>query len=404
MKAAKNSIPHLLFAGVRRIVGTYVVGVVLAYTCFGQHFSERFDRYSVQQGLSDYSAMALMQDSSGYLWIGTQNGLNRYDGTHFKSYIASPTDSLSLKDGFIFDVQEGTERDIWLATMNEGLIQFDISTELFTTHTYSDSEDDKGLRTLCYDSEGMLWLGAMNGKLFRYDPAARVSEDFSDFVSHSDSLLIYSVFEASSFPGIIWVGSDKGVLGLNYRTRQATHIEDENGAPVEEAREIYEDRTGGVWIGGGKGLHRYDPGSQQLISSQYMVDGELKPINFKIRVIAEDHRGALWLGTSDEGVKRYNVLSKSILSFQNQLDAPYSLSDNAVRSLLLDDSDMLWVGTFSGLNKYNPYREEVLHIDNEAFNGVIFAIEEDSKGRYLVRYGRGATRLGSFKERDLCTT
>ena len=386
MNTAK-SIPHLLIAGVHRLVGVYVVGVILAYTCAGQQFSERFDRFSVQQGLSDYSVMALLQDSSGYIWIGTQNGLNRYDGVHFKSYIASPADTNSLKDGFIFDLLEGKEEDIWLATMNEGLIQFDVRSESFITHAYSDTGESKGLRTICYDSEGKLWLGSLNGGLFRYDPETNTSEDYSGIVSHSDSLDIFSVFEASSFPGIIWIGTDKGAFGLNYRTQQAVHIETESDSTTGAVRVIYEDRSGALWLGGENGLHWYDPESQHLMFRHYVVDGQLSPVGFNIRAISEDHRGALWLGTEEDGLKRYDALRKSIVSFQNKIDAPFSISNNAVRSILHDDSDMLWVGTFAGLNKYNPYREEVLQIDSEAFNGAIMAVEEDSKGNIWLGTG-----------------
>lgn len=382
-----KSIPLLLIAGVHRLVSLYVVGVILAYTCVGQHFSERFDRFSVQQGLSDYSVMALLQDSSGYIWIGTQNGLNRYDGVHFKPYVASPADTNSLNDGFIFDLLEGEKGNIWLATMNEGLIQFDVYNEEFITHAYSESEEGRGLRTICYDSEGKMWLGALNGGLFRYDPETKISEDYSGIISHSDSLDIFAVYEASSFPGIIWVGTDKGLYGMNYRTHQAAQIGNGNNSPPENVRAIYEDRSGALWIGGENGLYWYDPESQQLISRQYLVDGQLQPVEFSIRAILEDHRGALWLGTNEDGLKRYDALSNTILSFHNKIDAPHSLSNNAVRSILQDDSEMLWVGTFAGLNKYNPYREEVLQIDSEAFNGAIMAVEEDSKGNIWLGTG-----------------
>jgi len=360
-----------------------LVILLWANTSSAQYISNQFERIPLLR-MSDYSIMALMQDSSGYIWAGTQNGLNRYDGIRFKSFKTSLTDSLAIQDGFIFDMLEGSDGDVWLGTMDEGLIQFDANQEQFITHSFSGETDSQGVRTMCYDSEGKMWIGSGDGGLYRFDKNTSSSEDFSNIIAKQDSITIFSVFEASSFPGIIWIGSDQGVHALNYRTKEARllNVNTESGvwSPLETARVVFEDRSGLVWVGGEGGLYWYDPESQHLVSAVYIDNGIIMPVDFHLSVIAEDHRSSLWLGTRSDGVKKYNLLTKQIWSYANQLNDPKSLSDNSIRSLLIDDSNMLWVGSFAGLNKYNPYREEVTHIDSESFNGGVMEIEEDANG------------------------
>lgn len=240
----------------------------------------RFEHITVDQGLSDNNALCILQDSKGYIWFGTWNGLNRYDGYSITNYYNDPRDSTSLSFNVIFNLHEDREGIIWIVVVGAALSTFDRKTEKFS-HFKPDSSgappiQTNNLRALNEDREGMVWIGNVNGELGRFDKATRKFYKWNDsrfaFTKSVTSVdpvpSIYNIFKDRS--GVLWLATLNGLYQLNVSTagpgkpgtasftRICHDSTNENSLSSNRVRVIYEDSKGIFWIGTEMGLNRFD--------------------------------------------------------------------------------------------------------------------------------------------------
>lgn len=189
--------------------------------CFGQNEILRFEHLGVEEGLSNESVTSILQDSKGYIWVGTTDGLNKYDGYSFTKYRFDPFDSTSISQNFIFAIFEDRDGSIWVSS-NEGLCRFDRSNERFTRYKPSKNAkfSDPNISVINEDSDGMIWLGSFSGGLCRFDKRrGKFLPDYFDLryqqpsgVKTSPTDAIICMYRDQS--GTLWVGSTTGLHSI----------------------------------------------------------------------------------------------------------------------------------------------------------------------------------------------
>ncbi|MCP4543236.1 MAG: GAF domain-containing protein [Chloroflexi bacterium] len=345
----------------------------------------KFERISLEQGLSDSTIFCILQDSKGFMWFGTHDGLNKYDGYDFTVYRHDLEDPNSLSNNAVRSIYEDQFGTLWVGTDGGGLDRFDRGSERFV-HYQNDPADfgslsHNSVRAIYEDQSGMLWIGTGGGGLDRFD---RETERFTHYrydLNKPNSLshnFVTSIYQDKS--GMLWIGTNGGgfdrfdpeskefvhhqanpedPLGLGDNYQVST---DPNSLSNNYVMTVYEDRLGNLWLGTRGGLDKFDRESGQFIHYQTDSNDPNSLSHNRVSMIYEDRLGALWVGTGGGGLDRFDRENERFVHYQTNLDDPYSLSNDRVWSVYQDRSGVLWVGTGGGgINKFDRETEKFTH-------------------------------------------
>ena len=372
----------------------------------------RFDSYSVEEGLSQSSALSLLQDRRGFLWVGTEDGLNRFDGANFKIYRADPDDPQSISNNYVAALAEDPNGNLWIGTYGGGLNRFDPTDETFT-HYRADPENPSSLShdqilELLIDSEGILWIGYRGSGLDRFDPEMETFEHYKHDPDNPNSLSQDEVRAlAKDNNGMIWIGTSEGLNRLDPQTAQITrYLHDPRNPDTPSADpilELYVDRSGDLWIGTVRGLDRFSQARNEV--DHYLFDAA-NPQGLShpnVTGIIEDPAGGLWVAT-DGGLNYLDQDSGEFIQFHHDPANPESLDRSEIEDLLLDSSGGLWVGTYGGgLNRADPRHARLALYQarpdesNGPSDSSLWGIFEDSRG--VLWIGTDGAGLDSFDRR-----
>jgi len=290
--------------------GVSVFGFAAVLACFGmaQHRQISFQRLTSEDGLSQNTANAIVQDKQGFIWIGTEDGLNRFNGYEIEVFRNDPENPNTLINNTV--------------------------------------------ESLLVDSEGMLWVGT-NGGLTCMDPASGAMTHFRHDEADADSLSgnkVWVIFQDSKKR--IWVGTDQGGLNLMKPDRSGfLKASPDAGALTRDGhahiRDILEDEDGILWVATGSGLFRLDPATLQMQFMSLGEDESQLDDPAAIMDLTWGDGGHLWLSTNGRGLIRYHPESKSILEIHHREGDPLSLSENHLRQTLIDPEGQLWIATRS---------------------------------------------------------
>lgn len=330
---------------------------------YSQKESLRFEHFTVENGLSDNRITALLQDSKGYIWIGTFDGLNKYDGYTFTKYQLDPFDSNSVSQNLIYTIWEDKFGSIWVGTF-EGLCKLDRNTGRFTRYKPSPNAkfSDPNISAISADDTGMMWVGSASGGLCRFDrETGKFLPDTFDlgFRKLPGSELHDGVFSIyNDRDGTIWIGADKsGLHQLNLKAtkqgdkpiksymRYQNNPADSNSLSNNSILGIFKDRTGILWIATMNGLNNFDKKSRKF--KRYRAQNIPGSITSNLMGywmggrFAEDSKGNLWIAT-DNGL---NMLNRERTSFNAYFPNP---SEAKVLSEML-----IWLVDGTG-NTLNP--------------------------------------------------
>lgn len=296
-----------------------------------------FQSLNVKQGLNNSSVRSIFKDSRGYIWLGGDYGLSRYDGTNFTYFTAE--EGLS-SNGRISSILEDRQGRLWFGTAN-GVSIYDGT--CFMHFTAEESLKFGPVRSMLEDKQGNIWIGTLLNGLIRYD-----GENFTRFTKREGLIggNISALWEDKK--GRIWIGT--WINGL-WRYDPAlgesgtfTHYSPQNGLGVNRrVHAIFEDRRGNLWFGTPVGAYRYD-GNVFF----YYPRGEVLP-DKDVLCIGEDQKGSLWFGTWGGGASRFDGTSFTTYTKED------GLSNNSISKMWEDDLGRMWFGTFGGgMNRYNP--------------------------------------------------
>ena len=378
-----------------------------------------FVHIGFEEGLLNENIISILQDSKGFMWVGTFDGLYKYDAYSFTKYQFDPFDSNSLSQNFIYTIFEDKYGTIWVSTF-EGLCKFDRSTEKFTRYKPLPNEkfSDPNISSINEDNNGIIWVGNHSGGLCRFDRQTGkfLNEDFDlgfrQLTGNKASLRddITCIYKDRS--GTLWVGNLTGLHSINLTAAKQgqpsqvsfTHYQhdpgNENSLSSNVVASVFEDRAGIMWVATDNGLnsldrktnvikrYQHDPRNIHSISCNNLV------IWFG-RGIKEDMEGNLWI-CSTEGL---NKLNKERTIFTPYFHTPTdgkSISADITMSLEIDKANILWAGSLTGsLNKAN-LNQKIFGVirqdpnnDNSLSNNEVTDIMEDKEGIIWISTYRG---------------
>ncbi len=370
----------------------------------------RFEQLSSAHGLSQGTVNCLLQDRGGFLWLGTQEGLNRYDGYGFVVYKHDPAEATSLPASWIEALVEDPSGDVWVGTEGGGLARWRRATDAFVAFRH-EPEDPASLpgnrvRALLVDrTTGDLWIGTFESGLARMAAADvaggaggavrfdRFRHDPSDAASLSSDGVRW-LFEDSA--GDLWIGTLSGLNRFDRSRGTFVRFRHDPSNPAslsdDAVLSILEEHGGALWVGTENGLNRLERSGDRF--SRYSSDAE-NPASLShdyIRVLYQDRSRRLWIGT-DGGL---NVMSaagggRRFDRYLNDPADPSSLSNDRVMSIVQDRAGVMWIGTQGGgVDKFDPSTLAFRHYKADPSsagglsNNSVFAFASDARERLWI--------------------
>jgi methyl-accepting chemotaxis protein/ligand-binding sensor domain-containing protein len=326
----------------------------------------QFTYLGVEHGLPQGTVMAIQQDTKGFLWIGTYEGLSRFDGYEFQTFRHDIKDSNSLPNNIIHDIALDKNGYIWVAT-EEGLSKFDPRTEKF----YNFRNDKRNLSSLpdnyvyllFIDSKDRLWIGTQSKGLCYYDKKTNSFFEFSSGQQQTSQFPSNDVLSIDEdHLGTLWIGTSNGLCHFNPDTKKVLEVIKNDSTQTPRLgeniiRSVYFDKTyQELWLGTqNTGLSRLNPVTRVLTKIPIDEKGVLGPVSENIRYICKDRNDNIWVATQYGGVSRFNRDSKNFTTFRNNPKDSKSLRYNSILRLYEDGMGNMWVAFINGLCIYQKY-------------------------------------------------
>ncbi len=383
-----------------------LIGVFCNDSYAKDNYNINFKSITIDDGLSQSLAEYIYQDSFGYIWIGTNDGLNRYNGNEFKVYKNIKNDINSISNNMISSLVEDEDKNLWIGT-DGGLNKMNLITGDITRYLVSDDDKVRSntvVDELLIDSKGRLWVCTING-LNLYDSKN------DTFVKVASEYLENKGLQAidEDCEGNIWVSTREGLYKYNPSNNEIEEfLHDKNNPNTISENNIfsvyYSEKK--LWIGtktGGLNVMNLDDYSVKVYTHDPNNSKSI-PSNF-IRDIIRDKDGTMWLAT-DQGLARFDEENEIFYTYKNNTDK-YSICDDNIINLYQDNLGVIWVGTFNGISKFssnkdfNVYRNDPTN-NNSLSNSSVCGIYEDDEGIVWVgTFNSGINRID--KKNDIIT-
>ena len=372
-------------------------------------------------GLPEGNVHTVLQDSQGFVWFGTEDGLVRYDGQHLARYGYSPGSKHSLPGEFICQAVEGPRHDLWIAIRNGGIARWNRLTNDFTVFKHEPNDPNSlasdEVRTLAIDAQGRVWIGTSDAGLDVLDPRSGRFQHLRHDAARPGSLVSDHVtalaFDAA---GDLWIGTDQGLDELAPAGHTFRHLglspADPHTPGGAYVTQVLQDRDGSIWVGmKSAGLHRLD-GNGHL--EQVFRHDPRNPDSLasdEVHALLDDRQGRLWVGTA-AGLDLLDRVTGTFVHYGHERDDPHTLPNSSILSLYQDAAGLVWIGTATGgVSRWDPRSAELGAHRPDWLDGrfvTAFADAPDNKvwiasmGGGLAEYDLGAGRrvdLGSLTQR-----
>ena len=422
---------------------------------YSQPNNLKVEKISLEHGLSQVNVRCILQDKNGFMWFGTQDGLNRYDGYEFVKFKWNPSDSNSIPGNLISSLIEDDNGNIWIGTMGGlavynpfenrlkrinhkkqesdllpgnisslyksndgslwisdyslGLFNYDLTKDEFTVFQ-ADSLlpaglEDNILTAVIEDKNKFVWIGTFSRGLIRYDLSSGSYKKYKG----SNGLSSNSITSLCIVEDYLYIGTMNGLNILNTKTGiidiYNKQPNNSNAISSDHILTIYNDMAGNVWIGTENGgLNLFNPLTKQFtifMSDPLISDGITDNTIYSIYC---DRSNNLWLGTSSSGLNKVNLLPNKFRSISKSSNNQNVMKNYSIRSILADDDDNLWLGTDYGLYRFNSTRNKVTPYffnrnDDKSINdNKVWAISQDQNGDVWIGTQRGLAKFNKKKE------
>ena len=373
--------------------------IVLHDYALSQEMKIEFDHLNSVNGLSQNNALITFQDKKGFIWIGTEDGLNLYDGTECKIYRNNPNDLNSLGSNFIRSIAEDEAGNLWIGTQ-EGLNRYNLETDNFTRFL-SNSEDSgtivsNNIYGTYLDSRKQLWISTEKG-ISIYNTLTHEMNLIQHEEGNSNSLpsnIVRSVIEDKK--GNIWIATSGGLFTFSPDNKSFTNYTSDpmnkTGISSNNVQCVFIDSKNMIWAG------TFDNGLNLLINQKKGLfrrftanaDNPKALPNNQINTISENREGVIYIGTSD-GLCYFDEANDNFINLPREIRNDKNLGSMEIADVFFDNTDRMWVGTRGGgLNIYDPGINKFIHYKNDksdinSLKGeIVTSFTEDDKGNLWV--------------------
>ncbi|MCX6165608.1 MAG: triple tyrosine motif-containing protein, partial [Ignavibacteriae bacterium] len=338
----------------------------------------RYTNFTSENGLSNNTVNCIFQDKYGFLWIGTNNGLNKYDGYIFTNYHANPADSSSLSSDFITSIVEDITGNLWIGTVGGGLNRFDINTQSFFHYkfnkTVANSETNIDIISLSPDNFGNIWIGTKHNGIYKFNIY------FNDFTNYKNGSPDFFNTATDSINVINFIGNSKLLIGTtsgltnfdfkNNITKTYKHSNNnKSGLCNNFIYSIFKDKSDQIWIGtANSGFQNFNLESGSFSSYNIFENNKLAK-NCNINCITEDKENNLIIST-DIGYEifKFNKLNYKLGIINYDYQSSKISAGIVLNTLYVDCNNILWIGNYNmGIGKYNLYKPkfDLISLKNE---------------------------------------
>lgn len=350
-----------------------------------------FSNLTVENGLSQNSVMAIAQDSTGLIWLGTRQGINRYDGYRFKIYKSEEGNNVSLPQGETTALLTDAEGTLW-AGLSKGLAMYNGNKDIFETVT---GLNNPSIESLYQDRQKRLWVGTLRGINLLTDKKNKRFESFLFGNKPNDPINnIYCIFQDET--GLFWVGTGNGLMTMRYNKHRIAYqkVPLPNSTADGYVTAIASDKQHNIWVGSSNGLYQLAPNGKVIKSFLHSDSNPNSIVHNDIREVMLDKNGRVWVGTQN-GLSLLDPATGLCINYQHDPEIIYSISQNSIHNLFTDRDGNIWVGTYFGgvnisypiLTNFRAYRNSKQQ--NSLSNNVVSSIVESGQGFWIGTEGGG---------------
>ena len=425
-----------------KLVTTISLIILFSEMIFPNPQDYRFRRIGVEDGLSQSTIFASLQDKIGFMWFGTASGLNKYDGYKLTIYSNNPNDSSSISDDGIISILEDSRGTLWIGTVDGNINKYDRLTDSFSHIKISSLfEKEPGIGTDYYDypiafsrnqnstitsmiedSDGNIWVGTWGNGIVVIDKELNKINHFYYNGSDKNSLPINRVSKLLLDENeTVWIGTFGGGLCKSLKDKNGNYTfytyshspRNINGLTDNRIITLLNDSEFNLWIGsynGGLNFLKREDKNKALNETKFTKykpeAGKNSLSNNTVMALCEDKLGNIWIGTFGGGLDKYNTVSRKFLNFKYSPLNQNSLADNDVLSLSVDRAGIIWAGSHLGAGvtiiqlcraKFNLYTHQADN-PNSLSDNVIWSIYEDKdKMLWVGTYRGGITKIDRTK-------
>ncbi|SKB81965.1 hybrid sensor histidine kinase/response regulator [Dyadobacter psychrophilus] len=365
---------------------------------FSQDRNAVFRHLTTGQGLSQNNVTCIVKDKHGFMWFGTQDGLNKFDGYKFTVYRNDPRNPQSISHNYIHTIFEDRQGRLWIGTDDGGLSRFNSDKDTFTNYLHKAGDNNSlannKVHAIDQDKSGNIWVGTIGGGVSILNPQKNTFRNFSSDPGASGSLSNNIVSDITvDSKGTVWIATGGGGLNkfnaatnsfLNYKNDPA----DPASLSINDLNEVLEDSRGRLWIATeGGGLNLFNPNTGKFTVFRHQ-DGQPAGLSHNdVISLEEDKNGKLWIGTRNGGI---NVLHENgdFVHYKYDKNDVGGLNNGSIYTMFCDPQGTMWVGTYSGginvmdheLLKFGLYKTNT-NDPGSLNNDNVLTVMEDVEGK-----------------------
>jgi ligand-binding sensor domain-containing protein/signal transduction histidine kinase/DNA-binding response OmpR family regulator len=372
--------------------------ILLFFLLFHQNISGQdkpvlFSHLTTNEGLSHSSVNCILKDKYGFLWFGTNDGLNKYDGYTFKVFRNRPDNPKTIPYNYIMCLSEDKSGELWIGTSGRGIVKYNRGDDSFTSY-------GGGIIFFIYESsDSIIWVGTSDGLKVLDRKSKKIMPASSEQIQLSaiENLITSNVYEDSRRN--LWIVNSGGIFFLDKKSGELKNIESFH-VPYLDHRigKILEDRNGDIWTGTSNGLYVFRYRNDGLVEQRndLRIPDELNKSIFSMCINKDQ---SIWVGKMD-GLALFDPVKGTCKSFGKDPLDDQSLNHDYIRSLYMDDQEILWAGTLGGgVNKYDKNqlafkRRRIFSPENpRLITNAVTSFEEDPSGNIWIGTERGGAFL-----------
>jgi len=367
------------------------------------------ERFSIENGLSQSSVQCLFVDSKGFLWVGTQDGLNRYDGYSFKVFRNQPIDSCSISNNYIHSIAEDSFGNLWVGTQG-GLSRYNRKTDSFTNYFHSTTKTNSLSDNLIYYVYVDRWNKVWAKSIDAVDCVNPVNNSVSRYKHYSDPFNFAvntdcCIYEDKT--GRLWIGTKDGLDLLDKKRRifkRFVTSSSPTSISNNRVKNIFEDSKGRLWVSTHNGINLFNSRTESFNRFYPGKSGGYSGWN-SVNQLFECRGGELWIA-SDEGIATFNPSNGEIYWYDNVFSNKQVSVSNTVTSIVEDASNNLWIGTYQGLIKFDYKNPKFKTISTTTRgmplfgNNLVASIYAEKESIHVGTWGDG---LYIYNRKDMST-